>query len=79
MRLSKENIKFVKVHMYYGVAYEFSVAMKSNRVSDLRTFGCFENLYKYEKLPATVRQFIENSIDITRNDNGDGFVVVTFR
>ena len=79
MKLTKDNIAFVKVHLFNGVAYEYFVGMKSNKVSDSRCYGCFENAYLFDKLPKTIRKFLSKAKTWNRIDNGDGFVVVTFR
>ena len=56
MRLSKNNIKHVTVHVRDGQIYEVFVAMKSNMVSDSRTYTG-EAL---KHLPASVKAFTQS-------------------
>lgn len=66
MRLTVNNIRFVKVYTLYGITYQWYVAMKSNYVSDGRTYvNYYENgvtavkEYPLESLPKTVQKFLE--------------------
>ena len=67
MRLKTENIKFVKEFTYNGIAYNWVVAMKSNRNSDGRMFVNHENgktilaEYPKERLPKTVQKFLNTT------------------
>lgn len=71
MRLSKNNIKHVNVHIRNGEIYEVSVAMKSNRVSDVRMYTGEE----IKNLPASVKAFTQShgfavtSETTIKNDN----------
>lgn len=65
MKLTVNNIKFVKRMESDGITYEWFVAMKSNRVSDSRMFINYENNrtvvkeFGIDRLPAIVRKFVE--------------------
>lgn len=65
MKLTVNNIQFVKRIEMNGLTYNWFVSMKSNAVSDSRNFINYENgktvmkEYKFEILPAAVRKFVE--------------------
>ena len=60
MRLTENNIRFVKEYTVDGITYGWYVCMKSNKVSDGRNYSAhgFE-LYPVDKLPKTVQNFIQ--------------------
>lgn len=66
MKLSYNNIDFVRARTHNGTAYGYFVKMKSNRMSDNRDY-CLTNQngktdmtleYKFEWLPKTVQRFL---------------------
>lgn len=68
MKLTTNNIKFVKELTCDGRTYSWFVAMKSGYVSDSRNYINYENgktTSKYEfpkgRLPKAVQKFIDNS------------------
>lgn len=68
MRLTLNNIDFVKEFTYNGVTYLWDVAMKSHRICDGREFINYDKNgrtvvkeYKFERLPKTVQKFIQTS------------------
>lgn len=89
MKLTLNNILFVKALVKAGETYEYHVAMKSHLVSDSRTYVNYDEngktiseKYLVEKLPKTVQKFVINaatngrwSIDTVDND----FAVITYR
>ena len=65
MRLTLNNIKFVKEHRYNGVTYAWYVAMKSNLVSDGLYFRYYTDKgisghieYPVTDLPKTVQKYL---------------------
>lgn len=77
MRLTVDNIKFVKVHDYNGMPYSWMVVMKSGRVSDSRNYVNYENNktvvkeYPQEWLPKAVQKFIEDAAEELINSTED--------
>lgn len=68
MRLTVNNILFVKEGTMDDLTYAWYVAMKSHRVSDLRIYRRFDkdgclviDAYPKECLPASVQKFINAS------------------
>ena len=68
MRLSENNISFVKIHTNEKcVPYSYFVSMKSNCVSDCRSYSNYENgkttdeYYPFKNLPLSVQKFINHS------------------
>lgn len=68
MRLTKNNILFVRELVKDGITYEWFVCMKSRKVSESRVFAnCDESgktivkTYEKEKLPKSVQKFLEES------------------
>lgn len=65
MKLTKNNIKFVKQRLRDGLTYNYYVAMKSNNISDNRLYCNYENnkstadYYEFERLPKTVQKFVK--------------------
>lgn len=63
MRLTENNIKFVKELQLDGIAYEYYVSIKGG---DSRTYINYENNktvakeYEFERLPKAVQNFIKN-------------------
>lgn len=82
MKLTVNNIQFVKRMESDGITYEWFVAMKSNRVSDSRMFTNYENNrtvvkeFGIDRLPATVRKFVETHKEevFSTNDNHTVFI-----
>ena len=69
MKLTKNNIKFVKELTCDGITYGWFVAMKSGYVSDSRNYINYENgkttckqTFPKNQLPKAVQKFIENSV-----------------
>lgn len=64
MKLTKNNIKFVKQRLRDEITYNYYVAMKSNNISDNRLYCNYKNnksttdYYKFERLPKTVQKFV---------------------
>lgn len=65
MRLTKNNILFVKRHECDGITYNWYVAMKSRQISDNRSFVNYDETgksiikeYPLERLPKAVQAFI---------------------
>lgn len=80
MRLTLNNIAFVRLHYYFlKGTYSYFVGMKSRKVSDSRCFGCFETPYKFEDLPKTVQVFIHQADIRTVIDEGEGFKVILLK
>lgn len=68
MRLTTNNIKFVKELIFDGITYGWFVSMKSGYVSDCRSYINYENgkttckqPFPKNQLPKAVQKFIENS------------------
>ena len=70
MRLTSNNIRFVKEFTCNGKPYRWYVAMKSNCVSDGRDYrtidedNCilYDEEWPIDQLPKSVQKFIEKSI-----------------
>lgn len=68
MRLTTDNIDFVKEIRKNGMPYSWYISMKSRNVSDGRNFVHYENgktvvkEYKKEDLPKAVQKFLEGKI-----------------
>ena len=86
MKLTINNIKFVKRHEKDGVTYCWYVGMKSNKISDNRHWINRDSdgksyVAEYDKslLPKSVQKFIDrhNEVCITdeTDDNGQGFKI----
>lgn len=66
MRLIENNIKFVKEMQLNGMTYSYFVSMKSNSISDSRSYINYENdvtvakEYEFERLPKSVQNFINH-------------------
>lgn len=66
MRLTENNIKFVKEKRLNGITYGYFISMKSNLISDCRDYINYENgvtvakEYEFERLPKTVQNFIKH-------------------
>jgi hypothetical protein len=68
MKLTMNNIHFVKEYTQDGMTYAWFVVMKSNRVSDTRSYINYDENgrttakeYPKEWLPKTVQKFIDQS------------------
>lgn len=65
MRMTKNNIKFVKRLEKDGMTYGWHIAMKSNRISDSREYINYRNgrtvaeEYKLDRLPKAVQSFVK--------------------
>ena len=65
MRLTKENIQFVKQRHKDGITYNYYVSMKSNNISDNRLYCNYKDnkstidYYEFERLPKTVQKFVQ--------------------
>ena len=89
MKLTTNNIRFVKVLVKNGITYEVHVAMKSHLVSDSRTYVNYDENgttvvadYPFEKLPKAVQKFIQqaaiNGNRWSLEAEGE-FVTITYR
>ena len=64
MKLTENNILFVKRHEKDGVTYSWYIAMKSRRISDNKNFVNYENgktvikEFSQDRLPKAVQNFI---------------------
>ena len=66
MKLTYDNIDFVRVRTHNEKPYGYFVRMKSNRASDHRDYALYKDGktttgdYKKEWLPKTIQKFLEN-------------------
>lgn len=64
MKLTINNIDYVKRLVLDGITYGFYVSMKSGNISDSREYMNFENNktvyseFSFDRLPETVKKFI---------------------
>lgn len=85
MRLTTDNIKFVKELRNNGMTYSWYVGMKSNYVSDGRNYVHYENgktvvkEYKKEDLPKAVRKFLEDKREEIFAVNDEETIVYIYR
>lgn len=90
MRLTINNIKFVKELAKNGTTYAWFVSMKSGNVSDSRNFINYDETgkttvaeYRADTLPSSVRNFLRKSTPEVFNrrehDNGDVFTEYIYR
>ena len=79
MRLTKNNIRFVKRLEMDGITYGWFVSMVGGRISDSREYINYADgktvatEYSFDRLPAAVRAFVEGhqeSIFTDGNDSG---------
>ena len=81
MKLTANNISFVKRHECGGITYGWFVSMKSGAVSDARTFINYDERgrtcvkpYEKERLPKAVQKFIASHDErILYEKDGDDF------
>jgi len=87
MRMTKNNIKFVKRLEKDGMTYGWFVSMKSNRISDCREYINYRNgrtvveEYELDRLPKTVRDFVESHEESIFTDEREttGFATYIYR
>ena len=75
MRLAKDNIRHVVITELNDNAYDYFVAMKSNRVSDCRRYysGNENVAFPFNELPKCVQKFLmDNNVKKIRGYNIDG-------
>ena len=69
MKLTMDNILFVKRYEHKGTTYHWFVAMKSRKVSDSRSYVNEENgksvikAYPKDCLPKTVQKFLDQNTE----------------
>ena len=85
MRLTTENIAFVKEIRNNGMSYSWYVSMKSRNISDGRNFVNYENgksvvkEYKKEDLPKAVQKFLEGKKAEIFAKNDEETIVYVYR
>ena len=81
MRLTKNNILFVKRYTCFSVTYEWFVGMKSRRVCDSRCFSTTDGKktiieeYPVTELPKSVQDFINEHEEVLLNNPEDKFKI----
>lgn len=87
MRMTKNNIKFIKRLEKDGMTYGWHIAMKSNRISDSREYINYRNgrtvaeEYKLDRLPKAVQSFVKEHEESIWTDEREstGFAVYIYR